>query len=154
VEKEAAMGRINATRLLVAGLAAGFVINVGEFLLNGVILASQLDSLMRRLNVAPPQGAAIGVFLIMGFLLGMAIVWLYAAIRPRYGAGPRTALIAGAAVWALAYAYPSIGMTVMGFFPGNMMLIGVVWGLVELLVAAVVGGALYREEETIRSAVA
>jgi hypothetical protein len=148
------MGHVNATRLLVAGLAAGFVINVGEFLLNVVVLGQQMETMMARLNLAPPQGAAIAVFFILGFLLGIAMVWLYAAIRPRYGAGPRTALIAGTAVWVLAYVYSSIGMTVMGIFPGNMMLLALAWGLVEMLIASVVGGALYREEETIRSAVA
>src|SRR5207249_3963498 len=43
------------------------------------------------------------MFLAWGFLVGIFAVWLYAAIRPRYGAGPKTALCAGAAVWGLGY---------------------------------------------------
>ena len=37
--------------------------------------------------------------LAFAFLCGIAAVWLYAAIRPRFGAGLKTALIAGIAVW-------------------------------------------------------
>jgi hypothetical protein len=29
----------------------------------------------------------------------MWIMWLYAAIRPRYGPGPKTAAVAGFALW-------------------------------------------------------
>ena len=48
--------------------------------------------------------------------LGIAAVWLYAAIRPRYGAGPRTAVIAGLAVWVMADLWSGIylGMGFMG----------------------------------------
>src|SRR5437667_4515115 len=47
---------------------------------------------------------AIGVFVIGGFVLGVLLVWLYAAIRPRFGPGPKTSLIAGLVLWFLAYA--------------------------------------------------
>ncbi|HSE60477.1 MAG TPA: hypothetical protein VLA99_17380 [Nitrospiraceae bacterium] len=31
----------------------------------------------------------------------LSALWLYAAIRPRFGAGPKTALYAGLGVWVL-----------------------------------------------------
>lgn len=139
------MDRINMARVVVGGLAAGLVINIGEFLLNGVILADDMNAAMARLQLPPIGGGAIGIFVVLGFLLGIAIVWLYAAIRPRYGAGVSTALCAGGMAWALAYLYPSIGMVVIGLFPGPVVAMGVIWGLVELGVAAIVGAWLYRE---------
>ena len=139
------MDQINLSRVIVGGLAAGLVINVGEFLLNGVILASQMAAAMTRLNLPPIGDSAIAMFVVMGFLLGIATVWLYAAIRPRYGIGAKTALCAGAAVWFLAYLYPSIGMGVMGLFSQDLIIIGLVWGLVEVLAAAVAGAWLYHE---------
>ena len=57
-----------------------------------------------------------------------------------------TALYAAGTVWGLAYFYPSIGMGMMGLFPARLVLIGALWGLVEVCVAAVVGAYLYREE--------
>ena len=140
------MNTINTARVVLGGLVAGLVIDFGEFLLNGVILTAEMEAAMVRLNLPPVGGSAIATFVILGFALGIATVWLYAAIRPRYGPGARTALCAGAAVWFFAYVYPSVGMTVTGVFPPAMTLIGVLWGLVEMLVAALAGAWLYQEE--------
>lgn len=139
------MGRINMARVVLGGLLAGLVINASEFVLNAVVLEEQLNAAVQRMNLPAIAGGTISVFVVMGFLLGIAAVWLYAAIRPRYGAGPKTALCAGAAVWFFAYLYPSVGMTAMGMFPTNMMALSMIWGLVELLVATVAGAWAYHE---------
>jgi hypothetical protein len=57
----------------------------------------------------------------------------------RYGAGPRSALMAGLIVFFLAYVYGNAGLTVMGFMPASVMLVIDGWGLVEILIAAVAG---------------
>ena len=139
------MGSINTARVVIGGIVAGLIVNVSEILLNLVILGADMNAAMARLNLPPVQGAAIGVFVVMGFALGIATIWLYAAIRPRYSPGPRTALCAGAAVWFFAYAYPGVGSAVMGVFPGRMMAIGVIWGLCEILLGAVAGAYFYKE---------
>ena len=139
------MTGINVARVVLGGLLAGLVIDMGEFVLNGLLLEADMTAAMARLNLPPVGGSAIATFLVLGFALGIAIVWLYAAIRPRYGAGVKTALCAGAAAWFFAYAYPSIGFAVMGFFPTRLVVIGLVWGLAELMLAAVAGAWLYQE---------
>jgi len=121
------------------------VINVSEFILNMVVLGADMTTAMTRLNLPPVGGQAIAVFVVLGFALGIATTWLYAAIRPRYGPGPKTALCAGAAVWFFAYFYSSVGMMVIGVFPGRMMAVGMIWGLGEVLLASVAGASLYRE---------
>jgi hypothetical protein len=146
------MTGINVTRVLIGGFVAGLVINIGESVLNGWLLAADLTAALERLNLPPVGGNAIATFVVMAFALGLATVWLYAAIRPRYGAGVNTALCAGATVWFFSYAYPSIGFLVMGFFPTRLTLISLAWGLGELLLAAVAGAWLYREEEGARGA--
>ncbi len=82
----------------------------------------------------------------MSFVLGIAIVWLYAAIRPRYGAGPKTALCAGLAVWFFVWLWGFGGTVVMGLYPTKLVLITVIWGLFEVPIAAVVGAWPYKEE--------
>lgn len=139
------MKRINLARVIVGGLLAGLVINVGEVLFNGVLFAADLNAAMARLNLPPVGGGAVAVLLAMGFVLGIATVWLYAAIRPRFGAGVGTALCAGASVWLLAYVYGSVGYAVMGFFPTRLIAFGIAWELVELLAASVAGAWLYEE---------
>ena len=139
------MKGINVAKVVLGGLLAGLVINVGESLFNGVLFAADLQAAMARLNLPPVGGNAIAVFIVMGFAIGIATVWLYAAIRPRFGAGVSTALCAGSAVWFLAYLFPSVGYAVMGFMPPRLIAIGLVWGLVELLLASVAGAWLYKE---------
>src|SRR5262245_9348385 len=139
------MGKINTGRVILGGLVAGLVINFSEFILNGLILARQLEAAMRALNKPIVGHEAIAYFVIGGFVLGILMIWLYAAIRPRFGAGPKTAICAGLTVWAFAYFYSAIGFIAMGLFPTNLMLIGLVWGLVELPIAALAGAALYQE---------
>jgi hypothetical protein len=140
------MSGINTMRVLIGGIVAGLVINISEFILNTIVLGADLNAAMARLNLPPIGGQTIAVFVFMGFVLGIATIWLYAAIRPRYGAGPKTALCAGAAVWFFAYVYSAIGMTVMGMFPTRLMVVGTIWGLAEILAASVIGAALYQEE--------
>jgi hypothetical protein len=139
------VGSINTARVVIGGIVAGLVVNVSEFVVNMVVLGADMNTAMARLNLPPVDNRAIGVFVAMGFALGIATIWLYAAIRPRYSPGPKTALCAGAAVWFFAYFYPSVGSAVMGLFPGRLMAIGVVWGLGEMLLAAVAGAYFYKE---------
>ena len=139
------MSGINTARVVIGGIVAGLVINVSEFILNMVVLGADMNTAMTRLNLPPFGGQAITVFVVLGFALGIGTVWLYAAIRPRYGPGPKTALCAGAAVWFFAYFYSGVGIMVMGVFPGRMMAIGMIWGLGEMLLASVAGASLYRE---------
>lgn len=140
------MTRMNMTRVILGGLVAGLIINISEFVLNGVVLADAMTTQMAKLNLPPVSSNAMVVFVAMGFVIGIGTLWLYAAIRPRFGAGPKTAAIAGIAVWLLAYVYPTIGMEVTGMFPAQMAAIGLTWGLVEILVAAVAGAYFYQEQ--------
>lgn len=139
------MSRINMPRVILGGIAAGVVINIGETILNLVILAGDMAAAFARLNLPPIGNQAIAVFTIMGFVVGILTTWLYAAIRPRLGPGPKTALCAGSFVWFFAYFYSGLGMVVMGMFTTRLMAIAVAWGLVEILAAAVVGASVYKE---------
>lgn len=140
------MGTINMGRVILGGLLAGLVFNLGETVFNLFLFGDQMEAAMQRLGLPMPGGGAIAVFVVMGFVGGIATVWIYAAIRPRFGPGPRTATFAGLTVWLLAYLFPTVGYVVQGMLPARLATIGAVWGLVELLIAAQAGGWLYREE--------
>ena len=139
------MAMINTRGVVVGGLVAGLIINVSEYILNEPVLGAQMASQLTAHNLPPIGGNAIAVFVILGFLLGLVLVWLYAAIRPRFGAGPKTAAIAGGLVWFLDYFCGAIGFGALGLFPTNLIIIALVWGLIELIVAALVGARLYSE---------
>ena len=130
---------------MLGGLLAGVVINVSESILNLVVVGNAMNEAVARMNLPAPGGTAIAGFTLLGFALGIVMVWLYAAIRPRYGAGPSTALCAGSTVFFFAYFYSSMVMLFMGMFPGRLVAITLVWGLAELLVAALAGASVYKE---------
>jgi hypothetical protein len=104
-----------------------------------------MEEVLRARNLPPMNNTSIMMWVFLSFLLGIVTVWLYAAIRPRYGAGVGAAVMAGLMVFFLAYAYTLAGMTVMGFFPRSLVLITLVWGLAEIVLASVVGAWAYKE---------
>lgn len=140
------MAAINWGRVISGGLAAGLVMNIGQTLLNAVVLAEQSAELSKRLNVPPPGGAQIGVFVLGTFAVGIVLAWLYAAMRPRYGAGPATALAAGLAVWFLSRFLPSLYYAVGGIIPMGLAMTAAGWSIVEVPLAALVAGWLYKED--------
>ncbi len=139
------MGKINVGRVVLGGLLAGLVINVGESILGLVVAAERMELAYRELNLQPPAGNTIGVFIVLGFLLGILVVWLYAAIRPRFGASAKTAVLAGFFVWLFAWLWPSIVDGLMGLFDTDLIVFAIVWGLFEILAASVAGAWVYRE---------
>ena len=140
------MTKINYGRVVLGGLVAGVVMNVGEIVLNTQVLMKDWEDALRAIGKAPAGNTAIFAFIILMFVLGILSVWLYAAIRPRFGPGPKTALCAGLAVWALADAFPSISGIPMGVFPARLFIVGTIWGLVEAPLATLAGAYFYREE--------
>jgi len=140
--------RINWTRVILGGLLAGVIINICEFLVNGLILSSQWDAAMKALNKSSAMGIGpTAAFWLWGFLLGIYALWFYATIRPRFGPGPKTAVIAGIAVWVPASLLAMIAPAALHLFRYRLIGLGVILGLVEIVVGTVVGAWLYRERE-------
>jgi len=135
-------------RVILGGLLAGLIINVGEGVFNGWLMAAEMEAAMKALGkpMDPSAPAGIGYFVVGGFILGILSVWLYAAIRPRFGAGPKTAVCAGLALWAAAYLYVTLGFMGLDFFPTTLLVQGLIWGLFEVPIATVAGAWLYKEE--------
>ena len=141
------MGKINYGRVIGGGLLAGLVINICEFLVNGLWLKQDWEDAMKALGKSTAYGPhLIVLFNVWGFLIGIFAVWFYAAIRPRYGAGPKTASCAAISVWILAYLMASIIPASMEMFPMRLMWIGVGVGLVEMLIGTILGAWVYKEE--------
>jgi hypothetical protein len=136
---------MNYARILIGGLVCGLVLNIGEFVLNGVLLAKQMEEFFRKCGMTPPDSKGLVILFIITFLLGIFIVYFYAAIRPRYGPGPKTAICAGLLAWFCVYFYNNAVALALGFIPVNLFVIAVAWGVAEYILAALAGAWLYRE---------
>ena len=139
------MGRINVGRVIVGGLLAGLIVNVSEFVLNTYVIGAEMEAAMKAMNAPPIGGTQIMWFTVCAFAMSITLVWVYAAIRPRFGPGVTTAVYAALLVWVLAYAYPTAFMLVMKLFPQGPMLISLVWGLAEVVIAGIAGAWVYTE---------
>jgi hypothetical protein len=139
------MGKINVSRVILGGLVAGVVLNVFDFLNFGMIFKNDYDNAMRALNKPIVSGNTIMWFVALDFLFGIFLIWLYAAIRPRFGPGPKTAAIAGFAYWVLFGLLHALSEAPLGLFPQSLFISGAVIMLVQAVLASVVGAKLYAE---------
>jgi len=140
------MERINIGRVFLGGIVAGIVANILGYLVDGVILAPQWTAAMKVLGKGDFTVNQIIAFNVIGLAYGVFAVWLYAAIRPRYGAGPRTAISAGLAVWVAGVLLPNAGlMGITGLFPSDLTTMSTLAGAVEWTAAVLAGAALYKE---------
>lgn len=141
------MGHINYARVLLGGLAAGVVVAAGEALLNGVFLKDDWAAAMSSLGKSPEMTIVqMAGYNLWALLFGLSAVWFYAAIRPRFGAGPSTAVCAGLAIWFVGYALSTAAALISETLPAKLLLVAVAWGLVEVLLATLAGCWLYRED--------
>ena len=77
----------------------------------------------------------------------MTALWIYAGIRPRFGAGATTAVYAGLATWVIGYLVPNVFMIAfLGLLPAGLMVTLIVVGVIQVPVATVAGAYFYQEE--------
>ena len=139
---------MNWKKIVLGGLVAGLIINMSQGALHEGVLKDTWSTAMQALGKTGEfSGSQIAMFNVMGFLSGIALVCLYASIRPRHGAGPKTAICAGATVWLLTYALPTLGQISMDLWPFSALITVIIWGLVEMIVAGLAGCWLYREQD-------
>jgi len=138
------MGKINLKGVIIGGLVAGLILNVVDYIFWGVLFAKDFQAALEAIG-RPPADSLIPLFVVLDFVYGITLVYLYAAIRPRFGPGPRTAVYAGLIMWVIAGLLHAIGEGPLGFFPMRLYLLGTVVGLVLIPVAAVAGARFYVE---------
>src|SRR5467141_2311962 len=138
------MNKINLGRVLLGGLVAGLVISIGNFLINRVLLRDAMNSEFARLHVAEPGNDFIVKAVVLTLILGVAIVYLYAAIRPRSGAGVKTAICAGLMAWFFAILYGGGVLGMVFRMPLDLIAKRVVLGLIVYAIGAIAGASLYK----------
>jgi hypothetical protein len=91
------VSKINVGKVVPAGILAGIVLGAFVYVSDNFLLAEQwlLVAQVRNIdpNVMGGNGALIAM-VVINLVLGMVVALTYAAIRPRFGAGPGTAAIA------------------------------------------------------------
>ncbi len=143
------MGKINWGRVVLGGVlrfvvhnllgaAAAFLYLAREgreaFEQIGLHVVSHLDT---------PRFFAF--LLVLTLVTGIFSIWFYAAIRPRYGPGPKTAVCAGFAVWMIAHLLPMLYWGQLLGLPIRLVALNAVTTLVVVVAATLAGAWLYKE---------
>jgi hypothetical protein len=138
------MGKINVARVILGGLLAGLIINITETVLNLYVIQEESTAMLERLGLQFPGTQQIGIFVAITFVQGIVLIFLYAGLRPRFGAGAKTAVIAALIMWIVAM-MGAVTDVVIGLTPANLVALAGAWSLVETIVGAVAGAWVYKE---------
>ena len=85
------------------------------------------------------------ISVIASLITGLALIFFYAAVRPRFGPGPRTAVSVALALWLSDYLLSLLAYQMIGLFHGRMLTMWDAVGLIEMILPALAGGWIYRE---------
>jgi hypothetical protein len=142
------LGKINWIRVLIGGLIAGVVGNVFQFAVWVPLVGRSLSPALQTLGHPMQETFATTVLMVvLIFVMGVLAIWLYAAIRPRYGAGPGTAALAGVAAGVFMMVLPDIGWGLtLRLIPATVWVEDAVIGLVAIVIATLLGAWVYKEE--------
>ncbi len=141
------MGKINWGRVFLGGLVAGVVANVLAFGSWFLFLGEAWTAAMKAAGMPIQEAGSFYVFWIVWyFVMGITAVWLYAAVRPRFSPGPKTAVIAGVAYWIVGGLLPTIAWGSLTKLPTGLLAKDAVTYLVILVVATLAGAWAYKEE--------
>lgn len=139
------MNKINFGRVLLGGIVAGLILNIGEFVLNDLILGPHIEADMRRMGITPPGAGFAALAVTFTFIFGILAIFLYAMMRARLGPGPKTALITALILWFCLYAYSGTINMLLINVPAKLILMILGWGLIEYPLGILVGASLYKE---------
>jgi len=128
---------------------AGIVFIIVELILEGLInilfKVNERDLLLQAFSDITLSGTRYHIVNI-SYLLAFCIfiMWIYAVIRSKFGAGPKTAIIA-CVIYMFAYLLFAVNHVNMNIFPLKLSLISFGLSVIELPIAVLVGTQFYKD---------
>lgn len=139
------MGKINVARCLLGGVVAG----IAFFIMEGVastLYMPQMEAALEAAGLSIEMSVAgMLMAVLISLLTGIILIFTYAAVRPRFGSGPRSAVVAVLILFLGGFLPSLVGYQMIGLFPTSLLVVWAIIGFAEMLIAAFIGGWLYRE---------
>lgn len=135
---------MNLKGLFKSGLIAGLIINISAIAMVPMV-GNQFDNVLADRGLPPLSNLAMVFFCFLSCFMGFFLIWLYALAKVHIVPGIKTAALVCIVFWFFVYLIPNVSMVVYGFMPIRLTVIGTTWGLVELLIATIVGSRLYQD---------
>jgi hypothetical protein len=131
---------MNTKRIVLGGLMAGLVLNIGEALLHGTLLSDRTAAAMTTLG-RDSVGTPLGLTLLVAatFAQGLVGMWLHAVTR-------EPAILIGLALWFLSALYSATYFYAgfPGLIPDDVVWWPVAWEIVQYPLAMLAGAAVYK----------
>lgn len=141
------MARINWGRLILGGLIAAIILFFTDGFIHERLVKTDWQAIYAGLRAAEPEphGASMAYFALYELGRGMIALLFYATMRTHFGAGPKTAVLAGIACWiAFSVAGPAQFIP-LGFFSNALWLKVGALHLVTTIGATIAGAAMYKD---------
>lgn len=145
------MNRIRIDKMLLAGLVT-LIVFVGvelviEKLMFSTLFLKEITEWNRRLGIAEwnPANDVLNIF--TALINSTLLIWLYAALRPMFGVGTRTALIASAFAFAI-YLASYVNQVNLHMIPLNIAAIESGYLIIEMPIAVLAGAYVYEAQVT------
>lgn len=143
------MTGINWKRVVAGGLVAGVMVNAGGIALGHFVLGQEyIKRFFDRLG-HQPTGWTMAGHLAVRMEFGLVAAFLYTAMRPRFGPGPKTALAAATVVYMTCYLLLSKVLYDFDILVGWRLGVSLVWGAAEIALAACAAGYIYKESPAV-----
>jgi hypothetical protein len=138
--------KVNSAKVLLGGVVAGIVLNGFDYFSNKYVTADAWQVVVQSRNIDPAlmmgQSALI-MGIVADMLLGLLLVWTYAAMRPRFGPGAGTAM---ASTMTIFLSITTVLSTFGGWFiPWDLFMKQAGISFVAFIAAGLAGGYLYTE---------
>lgn len=141
------MAGINYGRVALGALVGGIVANACDTVVGMFLMADEMQQMVQRLNLDPniiQSSNVMATWIVADFVYAGLVAWTYAAIRPRFGAGPKTALLAAFVPYASVTAILA-GFMAMGVFTESVYLKSAMFSLLTAALIGLAAGKVYKE---------
>lgn len=141
------MAQINWGRLILGSLVAAIIMFLADGFFHETFTKADWLALYARLGATPPAEHGMSMLYFGIFELGRAFtaMMFYATMRAFFGAGPKTAVLAGIVGWIAFSLTGPVQFIPLGFFSNTLWLKVAVAHFIISIVATIAGAALYKD---------
>jgi hypothetical protein len=141
------MAKINWGRLILGSLIAAIIMFVIDGFIHEVLVKADWHALYEALGARepPPHGINMVYFAVFELGRGFTAMMFYVLMRPFFGAGPKTAVLAGIVGWIAFSLTGPVQFIPLGFFSNALWIKVGALHLILSIVATIAGAALYRD---------
>jgi hypothetical protein len=142
------MGNVNWGKFILGALIVAVICFLSDGFLHQRVVNEQWEAVIAALGATFPQhaGWSMVYFVIFELGRGFLTMYIYVLLRPRLGAGAKTATWAGVVAWVAFSLTGPAQFIPLGFYSEGLWISVGLYQLVFSIIAAIAGAAPYGEK--------